>query len=74
MTKLKTSVLHHVDEEEHETFPKMLAALPDTAALLGNDIAARKVEVEAQIRADREVGMAPSTTTQKPVASPEPGW
>jgi hypothetical protein len=37
-------------------------------------MAARKVEVEAQLRADRQVGMAPSTTTQKPVASPEPGW
>jgi hemerythrin HHE cation binding domain-containing protein len=74
MTKLKTSVLHHIDEEEHETFPKLMAALPDTAALLGNEMAARKVEVEAQLRADREVGMAPSTTGQKPVASPEPGW
>jgi hypothetical protein len=74
MTKLKTAVLHHVDEEEREIFPKMLAALPDTAPLLGDEMAARKVEVEAQLRADREVGMAPSTTTQKPVASPEPGW
>jgi hypothetical protein len=74
MTKLKTAVLHHVDEEERDMFPKMLAALPDTAPLLGDEMAARKVEVEAQLRADRQVGMAPSTTTQKPVASPEPGW
>jgi hypothetical protein len=74
MTKLKTAVLHHVDEEEREMFPKMLAALPDTAPLLGDEMAARKVEVEAQLRADRRVGMAPSTTTQKPVASPEAGW
>ena len=74
MTKLKTSVLHHVDEEENEVFPKMLQALPETAELLGNDLAARKLEVEKQVRADREVGMAPSTTSQKPTASPEPGW
>lgn len=74
MTKLKTSVLHHVDEEEREIFPKMFERLPDTAALLGDEMAARKVEVEAQLRADRRVGMAASTTTQKPVASPEPGW
>jgi hemerythrin superfamily protein len=74
MTKLKTSVLHHVDEEENEMFPKMLKALPDTAPLLGDDLAARKIEVEKQLRADREVGMAPSTTNQKNVTSPEPGW
>lgn len=74
MTKLKTSVLHHVDEEENQMFPKMLEALPDTAPLLGDDIAARKAEVEAQLRADREVGMEASTTSQKPVSSPESGW
>jgi hypothetical protein len=74
MTKLKTSVLHHVDEEEREMFPKMLERLPETAALLGDEMAARKAEVEAEMRADRSVGMAPSTTGQKPTASPEPGW
>jgi hypothetical protein len=74
MTKLKTSVLHHVDEEEHEMFPKILEAIPEIAATLGDEMAARKVEVEAQVRADRSVGMAPSTTSQKPTASPEPGW
>jgi len=57
MTKLKTSVLHHVDEEERETFPMILDALPDTAALLGNDIVARKAEIERQVWADRQVGM-----------------
>ena len=74
MTKLKTSVLHHVDEEENVMFPKMLEHLPETAAILGDEIAARRVEVEEQLKADRAVGMAPSTTSQKPVASPEPGW
>lgn len=74
MTKLKTSVLHHVDEEEHEMFPKILETIPDIASTLGDEMAARKVEVEAQMRADRSVGMSPSTTTQKPTASPEPGW
>jgi len=74
MTKLKTSVMHHVDEEENKYFPKILAALPETAAILGNEMAARKVEVEAQVRADRRGGMAPSTSSQKPTASPEPGW
>jgi len=74
MTKLKTSVLHHVDEEEREMFPKMLQRIPETAASLGDELAARKVVVEAQLRADRAVGMSPSTTSQKPVASPEAGW
>jgi hypothetical protein len=74
MTKLKTSVLHHVDEEENEMFPKILAALPETAALLGKDIEARKAEIQGQVGEDRRSGMAASTTNQKPTASPEPGW
>ncbi|MDQ4071045.1 MAG: hemerythrin domain-containing protein [Actinomycetota bacterium] len=74
MTKLKTSVLHHVDEEENEIFPKLVKALPDTAPLLGDDLATRKADVEARVRAERGVGMAPSTTNQKPTTSPEPGW
>lgn len=55
-------------------FPKILEALPDTASLLGADIAARKAEVDAQVRGDRRAGMAASTSSQKPTASPEPGW
>jgi hemerythrin superfamily protein len=74
MTKLKTSVLHHVDEEEKELFPNLVKTLPETAELLGNDLATRKSAVEAQVRADRRVHMAGSTTSQKPTASPEPGW
>ncbi|HVL05558.1 MAG TPA: hemerythrin domain-containing protein [Acidimicrobiales bacterium] len=74
MGELKASVMHHVEEEEKELFPKMLEALPDTASILGNDIATRKEAVLEQLRADRAVGMAPSTTSQKPTASPEPGW
>ncbi|HWI02361.1 MAG TPA: hemerythrin domain-containing protein [Acidimicrobiales bacterium] len=74
MGQLKASVMHHVEEEENEMFPKMLESLPDTASILGNDIATRKEAVLEQLRADRAVGMAPSTTSQKPVASPEPGW
>ena len=73
MTKLKTSVLHHVDEEEQEMFPKLVDRLPDTAPLLGQDLAARKAIVEEQVRSDRRV-MAASTTSQKPTASPEPGF
>ena len=74
MGKLKESVLHHVQEEESVMFPKLMERLPDTATILGNDILARKAEVEAQLRADRQAGMAPSTTSQKPVANPESGW
>jgi len=74
MAQLKESVMHHVQEEENEMFPTMLRKLPDTASILGNDIATRKQAVLEQLRADREVGMAPSTTSQKPTASPEPGW
>ncbi len=74
MTQLKTSVEHHVDEEEHKIFPQILEALPDTAEILGDEMVARRAEIEGQTKADREVGMAPSTTSQKPTASPEPGW
>ena len=74
MAKLRDAVLHHVAEEEGEMLPKLLERLPDTAALLGNDLATRRVDVEAQVRADRQAGMAPSTTSQKPTPSPEPGW
>ncbi|MDQ3640928.1 MAG: hemerythrin domain-containing protein [Actinomycetota bacterium] len=74
MTQLKTSVLHHVDEEENKVFPQIIAAIPETAEILGNDIATRRVAVEEQVLADRRGGMAPSTASQKPTASPEPGW
>jgi hemerythrin superfamily protein len=74
MGQLKASVMHHVEEEENEIFPKILEKIPDTASILGDDIVARKAIVEEQMRADRSVGMAPSTTSQKPTASPEPGW
>ena len=74
MGQLKASVMHHVEEEENELFPNMLSKLPDTASILGNDIAVRKQAILEQLRADRVVGMAPSTTSQKPTASPEPGW
>ena len=74
MGQLKASVMHHVEEEERETFPKILEKLPETASILGDDLVARRAVVEEQVRADRAVGMAPSTTSQKPTASPEPGW
>ena len=54
-------------------FPKLVERLPDTAPLLGQDLAARKAIVEEQVRSDRRV-MAASTTSQKPTASPEPGF
>ncbi len=74
MGQLKASVMHHVEEEEKETFPKILEKLPETASILGDDLVARRAVVEEQVRADRAVGMAPSTTSQKPTGSPEPGW
>ncbi|MDQ2826670.1 MAG: hemerythrin domain-containing protein [Actinomycetota bacterium] len=73
MGRLKASVQHHVQEEENEMFPKLLDRIPETAAILGNDITARKAVVEAQLRADRAVGMAPSATSPNPAASPEAG-
>ena len=73
MAKLKATVEHHVDEEEHKMFPKILEKLPETSEILGQEMVARRLEIEAQIRSDRPVGMAPSTTSQEPTASPEPG-
>ena len=74
MTKLKTSVLHHVDEEEREIFPKMLERIPETAEILGDEVVARKAELQEHLKADRAAGMPASAIGQKPVASPEPGW
>lgn len=74
MGQLKASVMHHVEEEENEMFPKILDKIPETASILGQDLVARRAVVEEQVRADRRGGMAPSTTSQKPTASPEPGW
>ena len=73
MTRLKESVQHHVQEEESEMFPKILKTLPDTAAILGNDLVTRKADVQARVRGESS-RMEASTTNQKPVASPEPGW
>lgn len=58
MTKLKTAVLHHVDEEEHEMFPKMLERIPEIVGTLGADIAARAAELSAGLptRSPRPVG------------------
>jgi len=74
MARLKESVYHHIDEEEHQMFPKMLEKLPETSEILGQEMVARRVEIEAQLRGDRAVGMAPSTTSQKPTNSPGSGW
>lgn len=74
MDQLKAAVQHHVEEEENDMFPKILEKLPETASILGQDLVARRVVVEQQVRADFRGGMAPSTTSQKPTASPEPGW
>jgi len=74
MAQLKASVTHHVDEEEHKMFPKILERLPETAEILGQEMVARRVAIEAQMRSDREVGMSPSTISQKPTSVPEAGW
>jgi len=74
MASLKESVYHHIDDEEHKMFPKILEKLPETSEILGQEMVARRAVIEAQMHADRGVGMAPSTTSQEPTASPEPGW
>ena len=74
MAQLKDSVMHHVQEEENEMLPNMAKRIPETVGLLGNDFEVRKQAVLEQMGADRAVGMDPSTTSQKPTASPEPGW
>jgi len=74
MQELRGVVEHHVREEESEFFPKMAAAIPDTVSLLGNDVANRKAQVLEQRRADKEVGLGPSATGQKPNQSTAQGW
>ncbi len=74
MQELKASVEHHVQEEESKMFPKMLEAIPQTAPSLGNDVATRKAELLEQRRADKDIGLTPSTTGQKPNQSTARGW
>ncbi len=74
MQELRASVEHHVQEEEGKMFPKMLEAIPQTAPSLGNDIAARKETLLEQRRADKDIGLTPSATGQKPNQSSTRGW
>ncbi|MDP8936471.1 MAG: hemerythrin domain-containing protein [Actinomycetota bacterium] len=74
MQELKTTVEHHVQEEESGMFPKLMEALPGTAPLLGNDILERKEQLLAQRQEDKAVGMTPSTSGQKPNQSTAAGW
>ncbi len=72
--ELRAAVEHHVRDEENTMFPKMLEALPETAPTLGNDVAARKAALLEQRRADKDIGLAPSSTGQKPTQSTARGW
>ena len=72
VTKLQASIEHHVEEEESELFPKLQSKIPDNADHLGNDIVARKEELLAGLADDKEIGLNPSTSGQKPTAAPNP--
>jgi iron-sulfur cluster repair protein YtfE (RIC family) len=67
--QLKQSVQHHVEEEEHDLFPKMEQEIPTLTETLGADIESRKADLRAQAAHDEELGLPPSATAQKPVAT-----
>ena len=67
--ELKAVVAHHVQEEENKMFPKMAAAIPENAALLGNDIVARKARLLELRESDKASRVAPSVSGQKPTAT-----
>jgi hemerythrin superfamily protein len=69
VAELKASVQHHVQEEEGELFPRMEKELPDITSTLGPDVEARKEVLLERARADKEQGLPPSASSQKPVAT-----
>ncbi len=69
VAELKASVQHHVAEEESDLFPRMLKELPDITSTLGPDVVARKQVLTERARADKEHGLPPSASSQKPVAT-----
>jgi hemerythrin superfamily protein len=70
VAELKSSVQHHVGEEENDLFPRMEKELPDITSTLGPDIEARKHVLLERARDDKERGLPPSASSQKPVAAP----
>lgn len=48
VAQLKDAVMHHVEEEEEETFPKMRAKVGDQLVPMGEKAARRKEELAAQ--------------------------
>lgn len=69
VAELKASVSHHVQEEENDVFPRMLKEIPDITSILGADIELRKQQLVEQARTDKDRGLAPSASSQKPVAT-----
>ena len=67
--ELKAVVEHHVQEEENEMFPKMAAAIPENASLLGKDIVARKAQLLGLRESNKASRLAPSVSGQKPNAT-----
>lgn len=67
--QLKESVNHHVEEEEHELFPKMQEAVPGVVDQLGHDVIARKEELHAQVAEARQLGQSTAVVSNKPVSS-----
>lgn len=70
MAELKAAVAHHVEEEEHDLFPKLADRLGDTVAVMGQDIQNRKAELQGQVDSDLASGMGVAAATQKPNATP----
>ena len=63
MTKLKEAVMHHVEEEETEAWPKMRERYGDKLDELGTMVMRRKEELKAELAgSDTETGGTPSPT------------
>ena len=67
--ELKAAIEHHVQEEENEMFPRMLAAIPETVSLLGDDILFRKAQLLELRESDKASRLSPSVSGQKPNAT-----
>ena len=67
--QLKESVSHHVEEEENELFPKMRDAVPRLIDEMGDEVQARKVQLQEQVAQARSLGQSTSVVSNKPVAS-----
>lgn len=65
VNELEQAIQHHVREEESEIFPAMRDKLPALLAEMGDDVVARKQELQEQMAEVRSHGLSAAAVGQK---------